>query len=74
VISFKPRFHYSSVNVSPVPSGQEAGWAAVPLWTLYRTETSIGSAGIRNPVVQPVACRYINWVIPAPMRNKYYIF
>jgi hypothetical protein len=40
------------------PTGQEAGWAPEPVWTLWRRETSLVLAGTKTPVVQPVARPY----------------
>jgi hypothetical protein len=32
----------------------EAEWAPEPIWTLWRRQKSLASAGIRAPVVKPV--------------------
>jgi hypothetical protein len=41
----------------PVPTGQEAGWAPGPVWTLWR-QTNLTPPGNRTPVAQPIARRY----------------
>jgi hypothetical protein len=48
-----------------VPTGQEAGWAPEPVWTLWSWEESLAPVGNRIPAVQPVAHRYTDWAIPA---------
>jgi hypothetical protein len=52
-----------------VPVQKEAGWALDPGWTLRRKEKSLGPAGIRTLVVQPVARRYTDLAIPTPILN-----
>jgi hypothetical protein len=49
----------------PVPTGQAARCSPEPVWTLWRRDTFLTSAGNRAPVVQPVARRYSDWAIPA---------
>jgi hypothetical protein len=44
----------------PVPIGQEAGWAAEPVWTQRLEEKSSASVGDRTPVVQSVVSHYTN--------------
>jgi len=39
----------------PVTTGQEAGWAADPVWTRWWREELRDHAGIRIPVAQPVS-------------------
>jgi hypothetical protein len=39
---------------TPVPIGQEAGWAPEPVWTQRLEEKSFVSAEDRTPVVQSV--------------------
>jgi hypothetical protein len=39
---------------TPVPIGQEAGWATEPVWTQRLEEKSFVSTGDRTPVVQSV--------------------
>jgi hypothetical protein len=39
---------------TPVPIGQEAGWASELVWTQRLEEKSIASVGDRTPVVQLV--------------------
>jgi hypothetical protein len=45
---------------SPVPTGLEAGWDPVPVWTLWSREISYTAWNI-TPVVQPVALRFTDW-------------
>jgi hypothetical protein len=49
-----------------VPIGYEVRWAPEPVWTLWRREKSC-TAGNRTRAVQPVARRYTDWAIPAPL-------
>jgi hypothetical protein len=42
----------------PVPIGQEAAWAPVPVWTQRLEEKSSASVGDRTPVVQSVVSHY----------------
>jgi hypothetical protein len=51
---------------SPVPIGQEAGWASEPVSTQRQEEKSSASVGDRTPVVQSVVRHYNDWVTPAP--------
>jgi hypothetical protein len=37
---------------TPVPTGQEAGWASEPVWTQRLEEKSFGRAGDRAPIAQ----------------------
>jgi hypothetical protein len=42
----------------PVPTGQEAGWASVPVWTQRLQEKSLASAGDRTLATNvPELCR-----------------
>jgi hypothetical protein len=41
-------------EMTPVPIGQEAGWATEPVWTQRLEEKSFVSTGDRTPVVQSV--------------------
>jgi hypothetical protein len=43
---------------SPVPIGQEAGWAPEPVWTQRIEEKSFAPAGNRTPIAQPVVRHY----------------
>jgi hypothetical protein len=51
----------------PVPIGQEAGWAPVPVWTQRLEEKSFSSAGDRTPVVQSVVRDYSDWGTSSPI-------
>jgi hypothetical protein len=55
-------------EIAPVPTGQEAGWAPEPVWTLSRRE-NLASAGNRTWVFQhvvltteDVVCTEIVWL------------
>jgi hypothetical protein len=50
-----------------VPTGQEAGWAPEPIWTLWSREKSLSPNGNRNQALQPVARQYTDRAIPAPV-------
>jgi hypothetical protein len=52
---------------SPVPIGQEAGWAPEPIWTQRLEEKS--SVGDRTPVVQSVFTHYTHWATAAQQQN-----
>jgi hypothetical protein len=45
---------FTSGENSPVPSRQETGWATEPVLTVAKREI-FSTAGIRTPVVHPVA-------------------
>jgi hypothetical protein len=49
-----PAALYPRGERTPVPIGQEAGWAPEPVWTQRLEEKSSASVGNRTPVVQPV--------------------
>jgi hypothetical protein len=49
------------VKESPAPTGQEAGWAPQPVWTMWRRGKSLAPARIRNPVT-PQPSRYTDWL------------
>ena len=51
----------------PVPIVLEAGGAAGPVWT--GAENIAPPPGFDPRTVQPVACRYTEWAIPAHDRN-----
>jgi hypothetical protein len=59
----------STGKESPVPIGEEAGWAPEPVWTTWRSENScLHRDSNSDPyVVQPVASRYTDWATPAPL-------
>jgi hypothetical protein len=41
------------------------GWVtSKPVWTLWRREKPLVSAGNGTPAVQPVACLYTGWAVP----------
>jgi hypothetical protein len=46
---------------SPVPIGQEAGWAPEPVWTLWKIENFPVSSENQTSVIQPVACRHFDF-------------
>jgi hypothetical protein len=50
----------------PVPVGWEAGWASETVWTLWRGEWALASAGSLALVVQPLARSYTDCTIPVP--------
>jgi hypothetical protein len=50
---------------NPVPIRRKAGWVPEPVWTLWRGEKPLAPDKNRILAVQPVACRYIDWAIPA---------
>jgi hypothetical protein len=52
----------------PVPIGQEAGWAQVPVWTQRVEEKFFAPAGDRTPIVEPVVRHYTAWANPAPFK------
>ena len=52
----------------PVPTVQEAGWAAGPVW---KGAGNLAPPGLDPRTVQPVASRYIDWAIPAH-KNQFY--
>jgi hypothetical protein len=55
---------------SPVPIGQEAGWAPEPVWTQEvrgKILCFCRGSNLHRPVVQPVARHYIDWATPAPL-------
>jgi hypothetical protein len=43
-------------------------WASEPVWTLWRPEKSLASAGNQNPAVQPVARRYTDRAMAASLQ------
>jgi hypothetical protein len=47
----------------------EAAWTPEPTWTTWRTENSCPyrDSNPDHPIVQPVASRYIDYAIPAPI-------
>jgi hypothetical protein len=53
----------------PLPIGQEAGWAPEPVWTMWRKEKSCPYRDSKSDTsaVQPVASRYTDCTIPAPV-------
>jgi hypothetical protein len=52
---------------SRVPSGQEAGWAPDPVWTLWSREKSLSPAGNQTRAVHPVAGCYTYWAIQSTL-------
>jgi hypothetical protein len=53
-----PRLALPPGKGSPVPIGQEAGWAPEPVWTQWLEEKSSASVGDRTSIVQPVVRHY----------------
>jgi hypothetical protein len=42
------------------------GWVGTDVvWTLWKREIYLSLSGNQTTAVQPVACRYIDWAIPA---------
>jgi hypothetical protein len=62
-----PRPGQFTSGKDPVLIVQEAGWAPGPVWTCAKYLTP---AEIRSRTVQPVAGRYTDWAIPAPIRVR----
>jgi hypothetical protein len=62
------QFHVTAALVPgkehPVPTWQQPGRDPQPVWTLWSREKSY-SVGNRIPALQPEACRYTDWAIPA---------
>jgi len=48
----------------PVPIVQEAGWVSEPVW---RGAENFAPPGFDPRTVQPVASRYTDYAIPAPL-------
>jgi hypothetical protein len=53
-----PAALYPGEKGTPVPIGQEAGWAPEPVQTQRIKEKSSASVGDRTPVVQSVVSHY----------------
>jgi hypothetical protein len=51
--------------LTPVPIGQEAGWAPESVWALWSKQKPLALDGDLIPAVQPVAHRHTEWAIPA---------
>jgi hypothetical protein len=48
---------------TPVPTGQEAGWAPEPVWTQWLEEKSFRlcwESNLDRPIVQPLARHFID--------------
>jgi hypothetical protein len=55
---------FTSGERSPVPIGEEAGWAPEPVWTLYNTEKTLAPIGNRILAIQPVAKQTeLSWLL-----------
>jgi len=71
VVSFTPRSFYAQGKSSLVTIKQQTGWAPEPVWTLWRTVTSLGHAG--NKRVAPwqsfLVPAYTDCTIPAPAQT-----
>jgi hypothetical protein len=52
----------------PVPIVQEAGWAPEPVWI---GAENLVPPGFDPPTLQPVASRYTDYAIPAPLLTMY---
>jgi hypothetical protein len=61
---------------SPVPSGEEAGWATELVWITLRREKSgpYRDSNSDPSIIQPVASRYTDYVIPAPTVPEIFTF
>jgi hypothetical protein len=53
VVSFTLRPLYSR-GKSPVPIGEETGWAPEPVWKMWRREKPLALVWNQTPAVQPV--------------------
>jgi hypothetical protein len=58
VVSVTTRSRFTPGERTPVPIGQEAGWAPEPVWTQRLEEKSSAPVGVRTPIVQAVVRRY----------------
>jgi hypothetical protein len=64
VVSIRPRPRISPGKGSPVPIGQETGWAPEPVWTQRLEEKSFRlsrESNLDRLVVQPLARHYTDW-------------
>jgi hypothetical protein len=66
-VSVTPRPSFTLGKGSPLPIGQEAGWAPEPVWTQRLEEKSFASAGDRTPVVQSVVQRFSSFYNVSPL-------
>jgi hypothetical protein len=66
VVSVTPRPRFTTGERTPVPIGQEAGWASEPVWTQRLEEKSFAFAGYQTLDVQSVDWHYSDWATPAP--------
>jgi hypothetical protein len=64
-----PRSRVTPEKKTPVPIGQEAGWAPEPVWTQRLEEKSFASSGDRTPVVQSVVI-ILTELTPAPDNDE----
>jgi hypothetical protein len=67
VVSVTPRPRFTPGEGTPVPIGQEAGWAPEPVWMQGLEKKSSTPAGDRTPIVQPVVRHYTAWATAAPI-------
>jgi hypothetical protein len=57
----------------PIPIGFEARWVPQPAWTLWNREKYFLPAGNWTPAVQPIARRYTDLAISAPITFYTYL-
>ena len=67
--------HHAPAAFTPgkdlVPIVQEAGWTPEPVWI---GAENLAPPGFDPRTFQPVASRYTDYAIPAPLRVKYSLF
>jgi len=60
VVSVTPQLLYPREGTL-VPTVQEAGWVPDWVWTFWRKELSLATAGIRTPARKPLANLYTDY-------------
>jgi hypothetical protein len=58
-VSSTPRPLYPRGKSPRVPIGQEAGWTPERVWTPWKREKSLASAGNRTPIPQPSSLAFV---------------